>query len=37
MITIPCRLHEAEEIISGMDLFHVADDIMESGKITELS
>ena len=27
---IPCRLHEAEEIISGMDLFHVADDIMES-------
>lgn len=27
---IPCRLHEAEEIVSEMDLFHVADDIMES-------
>lgn len=27
---IPCRLHEAEEIISEMDLYHVADDIMES-------
>lgn len=29
-MTIPCRLHEAEEIVSEMDLFHVADDIMES-------
>lgn len=27
---IPCRLHEAEEIVSEMDLFYVADDIMES-------
>lgn len=27
---IPCRLHEAEGIISEMDLYHVADDIMES-------
>ena len=27
---IPCRLHEAEEIVSGMDLCHVSDDIMES-------
>ncbi len=27
---IPCRLHEAEEIISEMDLFHVPDDVMES-------
>ena len=30
MMQIPCRLRDAEEIISGMDLFHVADDIMES-------
>lgn len=29
-MTIPCRLHEAEEIISEMDLCHVPDDIMES-------
>ena len=27
---IPCRLHEAEEIVSEMDLCHVSDDIMES-------
>ena len=26
---ILCRLHEAEEIISEMDLYHVADYIME--------
>ena len=30
MKQIPWRLHEAEEIISEMDLYHVADDIMES-------
>ena len=30
MVAIPCRLHEAEEIIRDMDLCHVADDIMES-------
>ena len=29
-MTIPCRLHEAEGIISEMDLCHVPDDIMES-------
>lgn len=27
---IPCRLGEAEETVSEMDLFHVADDVMES-------
>lgn len=27
---IPCRLNEAEEIVSEMDLFYVDDDIMES-------
>lgn len=27
---IPCRLREAEELVSEMDLFDVADDIMES-------
>lgn len=27
---IPCRLHEVEEIIEKIDLFYVADDIMES-------
>ena len=27
---IPCRLHEAEEIVSEMDLCHVPDDIVES-------
>lgn len=26
---IPCRLREAEEIIGGMELFYVADDILE--------
>lgn len=29
---IPCRLNEAEETASEMDLFYVADDIMESGE-----
>lgn len=29
---IPCRLREAEEIIGGMDLFYVADDILECGE-----
>lgn len=27
---IPCRLHKAEEIVSGMDISRVPDDIMES-------
>lgn len=27
---IPCRLHKAEEIVSGLDVSHVPDDIMES-------
>ena len=30
MKKIPCRLHEAEEIVSEMDLCYVADDLMES-------
>lgn len=33
---IPCRLHEAEEIISEMDLYHVPDDIMESDEEYQL-
>lgn len=30
MKKIPCRLREAEELVSEMDLFDVPDDIMES-------
>ena len=32
MKKIPCRLNGAEEAVSKMDLFHVADDVMESGE-----
>ncbi len=32
MKKIPCRLNEAEEAVSKMDLFYVADDVMESGE-----